>query len=132
MRPLRLQLKGFTSFREEQDIDFSTLDLFAYSRESDRALVIAAGLPRAWLQGEGSGIDDLRTEYGKLSFTLVERGERVVLKVAPGLRIPPGGIVFSAPWDSTPRRTLINGRRADWSGNELRIRELPATVSIQP
>ena len=110
----------------------STLDLFAYSRESDRALVIAAGLPRAWFQGEGSAIDDLRTEYGKLSFTLVERGGRVVLKVAPGLRIPPGGIVFSAPWDSTPRRTLINGRRADWSGNELRIRELPATVSIQP
>ena len=29
MRPTRLQLKGFTSFREEQDIDFSTLDLFA-------------------------------------------------------------------------------------------------------
>ena len=63
---------------------------------------------------------------------LAKRGQRVVLKVAPGLRIPPGGIVFSAPWDSTPRRTLINGRHADWSGNELRIRELPATVSIQP
>ena len=110
----------------------STLDLFAYSRESDRALVIAAGVPRAWFQGDGSGIDNLRTEYGKLSFTLVERGQRVVLKVAPGLRIPPGGIVFSAPWDSTPRRTLINGRGAEWRGNELRIRELPATVSIQP
>ena len=29
MRPLRLRLKGFTSFRDEQEIDFSTLDLFA-------------------------------------------------------------------------------------------------------
>ncbi|TMD59314.1 MAG: SMC family ATPase [Chloroflexi bacterium] len=29
MRPLRLQLKGFTSFREEQNVDFSSLDLFA-------------------------------------------------------------------------------------------------------
>ena len=29
MRPLRLQLKGFTSFRDEQEIDFSSLDLFA-------------------------------------------------------------------------------------------------------
>jgi exonuclease SbcC len=29
VRPLRLQLKGFTSFRDEQEIDFSALDLFA-------------------------------------------------------------------------------------------------------
>ena len=29
MRPVRLKLKGFTSFREEQDVDFQTLDLFA-------------------------------------------------------------------------------------------------------
>lgn len=29
MRPLKLSLKGFTAFREEQSIDFSQLDLFA-------------------------------------------------------------------------------------------------------
>ncbi len=29
MRPLRLELKGFTSFRHQQEIDFSRLDLFA-------------------------------------------------------------------------------------------------------
>jgi len=29
MRPLRLRLKGFTSFRDEQEIDFMDLDLFA-------------------------------------------------------------------------------------------------------
>jgi len=29
MRPLRLQLKGFTAFRDEQEIDFSSLDVFA-------------------------------------------------------------------------------------------------------
>jgi exonuclease SbcC len=31
MRPLRLQLKGFTSFREPAEIDFSPLDVFAIS-----------------------------------------------------------------------------------------------------
>lgn len=31
MRPLRLELKGFTSFRDEQQIDFEGLDLFAIS-----------------------------------------------------------------------------------------------------
>ena len=29
MRPLRLELKGFTSFREAQELDFSDLDVFA-------------------------------------------------------------------------------------------------------
>ncbi|HKW78460.1 MAG TPA: SMC family ATPase, partial [Candidatus Limnocylindria bacterium] len=29
MRPLRLRLKGFTAFRDEQEVDFSALDLFA-------------------------------------------------------------------------------------------------------
>jgi DNA repair protein SbcC/Rad50 len=29
VRPLRLKLKGFTAFREEQEVDFSELDLFA-------------------------------------------------------------------------------------------------------
>jgi len=48
------------------------------------------------------------------------------------LRIPPGGIVFSAPWTAPLVGTLVNGRRADWRGNELRIGELPATVLIQP
>ncbi len=31
MRPLRLQLRGFTSFREEQSIDLADIDLFAIS-----------------------------------------------------------------------------------------------------
>ena len=29
MRPLRLKLKNFTAFREEQELDFDGLDLFA-------------------------------------------------------------------------------------------------------
>src|SRR5438477_12974853 len=31
MRPVRLELKGFTAFREPQEIDFGELDLFAIS-----------------------------------------------------------------------------------------------------
>src|SRR5712691_4129411 len=29
MRPLKLKLKGFTSFRDEQELDFRNLDVFA-------------------------------------------------------------------------------------------------------
>src|SRR6476646_379299 len=31
MRPLRLTVKGFTAFREEQTLDFTELDVFAIS-----------------------------------------------------------------------------------------------------
>jgi hypothetical protein len=109
----------------------SVLDLFGYSRESDRALVIAAGLPASWLQGDGIGIDQLRTEYGPLSYTFAERKGRATLQLAAGLRMPPGGIVLAAPWSATPRLTLINGQLARWNGGELRIRELPATVAME-
>jgi len=57
---------------------------------------------------------NLRTEYGKLSFTLVERGQHVVAQVSPACASRPGAS-FSAPWD----RTLVgrsSRRRADWAG----------------
>jgi exonuclease SbcC len=34
MRPIRLELKGFTAFRDEQRIDFEGLDLFAVSGQT--------------------------------------------------------------------------------------------------
>jgi len=105
----------------------STLDLFPTRASPINALSIAAGLPRAWFQGDGSGIDNLRTEYGKLSFTLVGACQHVGAQGVARLAHPAGASCFLPPWDRTPRRTLVNGRRADWRGNELRIGELPAT-----
>ena len=34
MRPVRLELKGFTAFREQQEVDFEGLDLFAVSGQT--------------------------------------------------------------------------------------------------
>jgi hypothetical protein len=48
----------------------SALDLFAYERVADNALVLAAGLPLQWLEGEGVAVENLRTPYGRLSYTL--------------------------------------------------------------
>ena len=57
----------------------SALDLFYYERASDRALVLAAGVPTAWLAGQGVAIRDIRTPYGRLSFTLRPRGRDLLL-----------------------------------------------------
>jgi hypothetical protein len=109
----------------------SALDLFAYPRESDDALVIAAGVPPSWLQGDGIAIERLRTEQGPLSYTLAEHDGHATLQLAAGLQLPPGGIVLASPWPTAPRRTLINAHPAQWDGSELRIRELPATVTME-
>jgi hypothetical protein len=108
----------------------SALDLFAYEREADRALVLAAGLPLQWLQGEGVTVENLRTPYGSLSYTLHSQGRRLVLKVAAGLQPPPGGLVFTWPGEQPPGATRLNGTPVSWQGAELRMHQLPAEVIV--
>ena len=74
----------------------SALDLFAYDRASDGAMVLGAGIPAAWLDGEGVTIHDLRTTYGRLGYTLKAKGKRVTLTLTQPIA-PPGGLVLSLP-----------------------------------
>jgi F5/8 type C domain len=108
----------------------SALDLFAYERETDSALVLAAGLPRQWLEGEGVAVDNLRTPYGSLSYSLQTQGGRLILKVAAGLQPPPGGLVFVWPGAQPAGPTRLNGTPVSWEGSELRIPQLPAEVIV--
>jgi hypothetical protein len=92
----------------------SVLDLFAYERDGDRALVLGAGIPPAWLDGPGVAVRGLRTPYGPLAYTLRRERRRLVLQVAGGLRVPPGGLVYAG---------------AD--GAERRIDTVPAKLAIE-
>ena len=91
----------------------ATLDLFAYEREADGALVLGGGIPEEWLDGRGVTVKKLRTPYGPLSYSLKREGARVVLQVAEGLRVPPGGLVFV------------------WRGGERHLDQVPATLVIE-
>jgi hypothetical protein len=108
----------------------SALDLFAYEREADNALVLAAGLPLQWLEGEGIAVENLRTPYGRLSYSLHGQERRLRLKVAAGIQLPPGGLAFVWPGEHPPGPTRLNGQGVRWHGTELRIRQLPAEVSV--
>jgi hypothetical protein len=112
------------------DFIASTLDLFAYERNADQSIVLAAGIPPAWLDGAGISVRNLRTPYGLLSYSLRKERGRTVLTLASGSR-PPGHFVFAWPWKTAPRATLVNGRAARWQGSELHIDELPARVVIE-
>jgi hypothetical protein len=108
----------------------SALDLFAYERHVDNALVLGAGLPWQWLEGEGVTVKNLRTPYGHLSYSLQRQGRRLRLMVAAGLQPPPGGVVFIWPDELPPGPARLDGTPVPWHGAELRLHQLPAEVSV--
>ncbi|WP_369939064.1 discoidin domain-containing protein [Xanthomonas medicagonis] len=109
----------------------SVLDMFAYARDVDDSLVLAAGVPATWLDGKGVAIEQLRTPQGPLSYQLRRQKNRLLLHIPDGLRVPTGGLVLPWPYPGEPGRTQINGEAAQWEGGELRIRSLPADVQIE-
>ena len=99
----------------------STLDLLVYERDRDHALVLAAGAPTAWLEGEGVGVTGVRTAYGPLTYNLRQARHGYLLTLDGGAT-PPGGFVIQWPAGETPpARVRIDGRAAVWVGNELAI-----------
>jgi hypothetical protein len=106
--------------------------MFAYVRESDGALVVAAGIPRAWLTETGVSARNLPTPYGQLSLHVGRRGAGLAVDLDGDAR-PPGGIRV-APLLAGPAGTvLVNGVRAEpGPGGEILVRELPARIEIQP
>ncbi|MDP3369142.1 MAG: discoidin domain-containing protein [Brevundimonas sp.] len=99
----------------------STLDLLVYERDRDHALVLADGVPTAWLEGEGVGVAGVRTAYGPLTYRLRRDGGGYLLTL-DGRVAPPGGFVIRWPTGATaPARVRIDGRAASWNGSELAI-----------
>jgi hypothetical protein len=99
------------------------LDMFAWDRRDDGALVLGGGLSDAWLDGEGSAIEGLATPYGRLDFAMRGDQRRLFATVGGNAR-PPGGFVLLWPFGGTPPVAQIDGRAAPWRGNALNI---PAT-----
>jgi hypothetical protein len=108
----------------------SMLDMLAYERSSDSTLVLAAGVPRAWLAGDGVRVRELRTTLGKLSYSLRESGGAVEMRIEAGVRVPPGGIEVRPPaLAARPRGVEVDGKdqALDTSGGVV-VRRLPARL----
>ena len=73
----------------------SFLDLLAYERDSDHALILAAGVPDSWIDSPGGvAVRHLPTPWGLLNYSLKKEGGSVKLRVGGELKLPPGGIVY--------------------------------------
>jgi hypothetical protein len=116
----------------------SALDLFAYDRERDDALVVAAGVPWTWVEHGGVSAEALRTPFGAVNLALTARaGARpgLTARLGGALRIPRGGIVLAppAPANAPWRAVRVNGRPATLrAGGQVVVRALPATVEFSP
>ncbi|MDP1698409.1 MAG: discoidin domain-containing protein [Xanthomonadaceae bacterium] len=108
----------------------AALDLLAYERPADRALVLAAGMPTRWLVGDGIAVQHLATPYGELSYAVRKQGHGLHLVIDSGLHVPPGGLVFAWPYAGVPGTARSGKRVLEWHDRELRIRELPAEIVI--
>ncbi len=109
----------------------SFLDLFAYERESDRSLVLAAGIPESWVSSPGGiAVRGLRTRYGELDYSLGGSEGETRMNLSGDLQFPPGGLILLPPEKLAPRdsRATVNGRPAARVSSEVVIRELPARV----
>jgi hypothetical protein len=109
----------------------SALDLFAYERARDHALVLAAGIDPAWFSGDGFAIDRLPTPFGPLSYAVTATDQTITLQIGPG-DVPPGGLVFPWPLATPPGKAQINGKPASWRGAapELLIPVRPSTIVL--
>jgi hypothetical protein len=108
--------------------------LFAYARESDRSLVIAAGIREDWLAQSGEVVvRELPTYYGPLSYRLrCQDPDGYHLRLAGDLAVPPGGILVMAPLPRPLLEVRINGAHTTAFGsNWARCLDCPAELELR-
>ncbi|MDP9066216.1 MAG: hypothetical protein M3O06_10175, partial [Pseudomonadota bacterium] len=101
--------------------------LFAYERESDESLILAAGLADEWIAGEGVCVRKMPTFWGDLTYRLRRLDGRTVrFEIGGGID---GRLVLRPPMTAPLRSVSIDGRAlTHFSADEVVISATPADV----
>jgi hypothetical protein len=108
--------------------------MLAYERAAEDTLVLAAGVPAAWLDGGREiTIAGLPTHYGLLDFRLRREGNDVLTFTLAGtLDVPRGGIVLCPPLDRPIGSVAVNGRGVTrFDAESATITACPAEVVLR-
>jgi hypothetical protein len=107
-------------------------DLFAFEREADRSLVVAAGIPEDWLAAGEVAVTNLPTWYGRLDLRLSRTANGTLhLHLGGKHELPPGGFRFAPPGDNPLREVRVNGEPTrDFTPTEVRITAFPTEVEV--
>ena len=105
------------------------LTLFAYENNGNQ-LVLAAGLPRAWVEAPGGvGVQGLHTAFGVLSYHIQSpRPGETEVKIDAGIHLPTGGLVIDPPLPLPATRIELNGKMISTRAEPFVIHELPAQI----
>ncbi len=101
--------------------------LFAYERDADRTLVVAAGLAPEWLEGGGVRVREMPTPYGALSYSL-RRVDAATLRFELANAID-ARIVLRPPLGSALRAVRVGGREySEFDSDSVTLPGTPAEV----
>lgn len=112
----------------------AVLGLFAYEREADAALVVAAGIPQEWLDaGVDVGVERLPTYYGALTYSLRRDGDDAVQVSLHGdIAVPPGGLILAPPLPRALRSVEVDGEKiTTFDARSVTVRSCPAEVLMR-
>jgi hypothetical protein len=101
--------------------------LFAYEREADQALVLAAGLAPEWLEGTGVHANSMPTLYGRLSYTLRRvNADTVRFEIGSGIIAK---IVLRPPLAAALRSVTVDGNTyGSFDEHSVTLHQTPAKV----
>jgi hypothetical protein len=111
----------------------AALDLFAYERESDQALVLGAGLlPEEW-EAASFSVRGLRTPWGALSWDITAGASASSLRVEVKAlsRAPPGGLWLAWPPSLATPVAKADAQTLSWVGSMLRLPSSGGTVVLE-
>ncbi len=105
--------------------------MLLHERDRDKALVLLAGVPQAWLEGRGLGFD-LPTHGGIVTVAASGSGKLVRVEIASTAPIPAGGIVVSVAAPEGLAKASVNGTGTPTTAaGEVVVKQMPATVVIE-
>lgn len=115
--------------------DFLTVarSIFVYENETNKSLVVGAGLREGWLESpNGISINNLITYYGKFSYAAHKQKSSYYYNLQGDLKIPDGGLVIkNIRRDKKPKSVIVNGKKiSTFNKDEVIIKTLPANVII--